>query len=85
MIVYSVKYRMRGQMLSRKLKKVLGDWFMGPVGDLTHGPTPGGFRCFELSDKRRIDIPIDGTMFIFSSERYELVRDKMSRESGHKI
>jgi hypothetical protein len=69
--MYTVYYK---KWFWRKLKDVEGD------GILEHGKS----RWFMLKDKTRVEIPINYE-FKFSKERFYDIKDKMEKESGHKL
>lgn len=77
MITYKVRYRMRGQWFFKTLRGIKGDGIMAD--------SPIGVRFFITKDERRIEIPVDGTVFMFGKERHDLIRENMRRESGVQV
>jgi hypothetical protein len=76
-MIYSVKYKKKGQFFFRTLKKVKGDFIAEDV--------PDNPRVFILEDETRIEIPVKDTQFIFSSKRFLLIKKDMEKESGVKL
>ena len=70
---YTVKIKKFG--FSKKLKNVKGD---GITETGTH-------RYFVLIDDTRIEVPVWKTTFIFSPERFLVVRANMEKESGQAV
>lgn len=81
-MTYTVWYRRRGQLFRRKIRGVVGDWFLGSEG-AANGPHPGALRCFELESGSVIDIPCDGTQFWFSPERLKLIKERATAMACH--
>jgi len=71
-MIYSARYRIKGRLFWRRLKRVKGDGF---VNDLP-------LRYFVLDDERLIHIPSDSEVE-FSKERYFGTAEKVRKESGH--
>ena len=78
-MLYTVKYKTKGSFFWKTIRKV--------KGDLTGTAADGlvGVRILILEDERRIEIPIESTVFQFSSERFLLIRQNMEREAGQKV
>ena len=76
-MVYTVTYKKKEQWFWRKLTKVQGDGIM----DDSKTPT----RYFILEDNSRIEIPIEGTEFKFSPERFLLIKQNMEKEANQEI
>jgi hypothetical protein len=71
---YDVKYKLIGQFFFRSLKKVKGDG----INDV------GQSRWFILADETRVEIPCSA-QFIFSTDRFEVIRKGMEKEAGQKL
>ena len=65
-MIYTVKYRKKGQWFWRVLKKV--------KGDMVGTDLPGQPRIFFFEDESRLEIPSDGTEFLFDHRRYLLIK-----------
>lgn len=65
-MLYSLSYRLKNQIFWRTIKNVAGDH---PASDL-----PVATRVVMLADNTRLEIPMDGTLFKFSPERFELTK-----------
>jgi hypothetical protein len=72
-----MKYKTKEQIFWRKLKKVRGD------GIMADSPVPT--RFFILENEERIEIPIEGTIFHFSFERFLLIKKNMELEANQEI
>jgi hypothetical protein len=68
---------MKNQLFFRTLKKVKAD-FIG--NDM---PTP--VRVLILEDESRVEIPTDGTVFVFDTNRFVHIKQQMEKEAGQKI
>jgi hypothetical protein len=75
---YKVKYKLKGSWFWTTVKGVEGDATMPVEGALP-------YRVLFLKDHTRIEIPLDGTSFKFSKERFDVIKKNMEKESGHKI
>lgn len=84
-MTYKVKYKLHNQLFWRKLKKVTGDSVFDRRGnkDSLVGVPPT--MCFEIEDTTRVEVPIVGTMFEFSKERFLIIKKNMEKEAGLKI
>lgn len=71
---YQVKFKLKGHHLFRTIGKVQGDLI------LTDG-TPR--RVLILEDETRIEVPMEGTIWEFSKERFLVIKKNMEKESGH--
>ena len=76
-MTYRVYYKLQGQWFWRKISKVKGDFVSNDIHT-----TP---RVLILHDESRIEIPIDGTLFKFSKDRFLVIKQNMEKESGQKI
>jgi len=76
-MTYTVKYKTKRQFFWRKLKKVRGD------GLMTDSPVPT--RFFILENESRVEIPVEGTIFYFSSERFLIIKKSMEMEANQEI
>ena len=74
---YSVKYKKVDGFFWKTVKKVKGDFI---ATDLPSSP-----RVLILENEERIEIPIGGMMFKFSTERFITIKQQMERESGQKL
>lgn len=70
--MYSVKYKVRGSLFWKRLHKVIGDGYVDNRS----------IRFFHLEDLSRVEVPTDGTIFVFSKERHLSIKQKMEKESG---
>ncbi len=69
-MLYSIKYRVSGQIFWRKLRGVKADGF---------AQSPFNPRLFFLASGAIVEIPSGGTEFAFPPER-QLILDKMKAE-----
>jgi hypothetical protein len=76
-MTYTVKYLKKNQWFWRTIKKVKGDYVATDV--------PGGQRIFILEDETRVEVPGVGTEFVFSSNRFLLIKQQMEEKAGQKI
>ena len=76
-MLYTVNYKRERDWTWTKLSKVIGD------GIMEDSKTPT--RYFILEDNSRIEIPIEGTEFRFSPERFLLIKQNMEKEANQKI
>lgn len=75
-MIYSVQYKPKGCLFWRRLKRV--------KGDLIPSDMPG-FRVFILEDESRVEIPIEGTSFMFCPKRFISIKQSMEKEAGQKL
>ena len=78
-MTYTVKYKKGCNPFYTTIKKVKGDF----VGSEAEGLA--GFRILILEDETRIEIPMEKTIFKFSSGRFLLIRQNMEKEAGQSI
>jgi len=71
MITYTVWYKKIDKLRWSKIKNVKGDGF------LENAPV----RFFMLEDETRLEIPVLGTIFKFSNERFLLIKERMEQEA----
>jgi len=76
-MTYTVKFKTEKDWFWKTLKRVKGDGIMPD----SHVPT----RYFILEDETRIEIPITGTLFTFSHERFLVIRQSMEKEANQDI
>lgn len=76
-LTYTVKYKKVGGLFFKKIKKVKGDFVANDV--------PGNPRVLILEDESRIEIPTGGLIFVFSNERFLLIKQRMETEAGQAI
>ncbi len=76
-MTYTVNFKTEKNWFWRKLKKVKGD------GIMPDSPVPT--RFFILEDETRIEIPITGTLFNFSHERFLMIKQNMEKEAKQDI
>lgn len=76
-MTYTVKFKTEKNWFWRTLKKVKGDGIMPDSTVAT--------RFFILEDESRIEIPIAGTIFNFSNERFLMIKQNMEREANQDI
>lgn len=76
MILYTVTYKqLKPFSIRKKIRKVKGD-----------GLTESGVaRFFIREDETRIEIPVSNTIFKFSKERFDLIKERMEIEVGQPI
>lgn len=74
-MTYTVKYKLKNSLFWNKIKRVSGDLFV----------QESKCRCFILDDETRLEIPFDGTQFIFSKDRFLVIKKNMEREVGQNI
>lgn len=72
-MTYSVKIKRSGSIFWRKFERVKGDLI---------APDMPGFRILILEDESRVEIPLEGTEFIFCSKRFLAIKQKMESEAG---
>lgn len=77
MSTYTVKYLLPGKWFWRTLKNIKGD---GIMSDANYP-----MRFFLTDKEERIEIPIPGTIFRFSSERFLTIHSNLEKESGQNI
>jgi len=77
MTTYTVTYKTEKDFFWKKIKKVQGD------GIIPEYPEPT--RYFHLEDESRVEIPIRGTIFRFSKERFIVIKKNMEREANQEI
>ena len=76
-LTYTVKYKKIGCLFFKKIKNVKGDFIATDV--------PGGHRVLILENETRIEIPTNGMIFLFSNERFLMIKQQMEQEVGQKI
>jgi len=76
-MTYTVKFKTEKDWFWKTLKKVKGD------GLMPDSPVPT--RFFILEDETRIEIPITGTIFKFSNERFLMIKQNMEKEANQEI
>lgn len=76
-MTYTVKYLLAGQWYWRTIKKV--------KGDLVPSDLDKSVRVFILDDESRIEIPMSGTQFKFSKERFISIKQSAEKESGQTL
>ncbi len=76
-MLYQVRYRLTGRRFWVTLKKVVGDFVAKDI------PIPT--RVFILDDETRIEVPIGGTEFEFSKERFLSMKESAEKEAGQKL
>lgn len=81
-MTYTVKYKLINQWFFRKLKKVTGDAVFDRRGDVNNLISVPPTMFFELENMNRIEVPIVGTIFKFSKERFMVIKKNMEKESG---
>ena len=75
-MTYSVRIKKKGEFFWRKFKNVKGDLIP---------PDMPGFRVLILDDESRVEIPLEGTEFIFCSKRFLSIKQKMQNETGQSL
>ena len=74
---YTVKFKTEKNWFWKTLKKVKGDGIMPDSAVPT--------RFFILEDESRLEIPIAGTLFSFSYERFLMIKQSMEKEANQDI
>ena len=89
MMSYTVKYKRVGLFSRWKtIKNVTGDLCYKDDIQTSDGLQPfAGYPCriFLLEDQTRIEIPLLNHIFIFSKERWMLIKQRMEQETGQDI
>lgn len=75
---YTVKYKVQGSFFWKTIRNVKGD---GIMTSETNFP----IRFFITADEERVEIPIPGSRFWFSKERFLSIKQKMSSEGGFDV
>lgn len=82
-MTYSVKYKLPGSWFWRTIERVEGDGlfidFTGEVKSVVE------YRWFILEDKSRVEVPLAGTVFMFSPERHDAIKKSMEAQAGQTI
>ena len=76
-MTYSVKYRLKGQWFWRRVKRVKGDLVPNDLGVVS--------RVLILENEERIEIPMEGTEFRFSTERFLVIKQSMEKQTNSPI
>ena len=76
-MVYTVRYKKKGQLFYRTIKNVKGDFIANDV--------PGSPRVLVLEDESRMEIPTIDTEFLFDSKRFLVIKQRMEAEAGQPI
>ena len=76
-MTYTVKFKTEKDWFWKTLNKVKGDGIMPDSSVST--------RFFILEDESRIEIPITGTLFKFSNERFLMIKQNMEKEANQDI
>lgn len=72
-MTYSVKYKLKGQWFWRSVKRVKGDFIAQDIGTPT--------RVLILENESRIELPLIGAQFKFSTERFLSIKKNMESEA----
>lgn len=75
-MTYTVKYKKRTQFFWQTISKVKGDLI---------APDLPNVRILILEDESRIEIPLEGTEFVFCPKRFLVIRQKMEQEAGQSV
>ena len=87
-MTFTVKYKMANQFFFRKIKKVMADFVLSELNKSESGdpaPFPARLRVFITEKKERIEIPLTGTVFVYSSERDAMIAERVNKGVGQKI
>ena len=76
MILYTVRYKLKGNLFFRKISKCKGDGILSENG-LS--------RFFITEDETRYEIPCQNTIFKFSKERFFTIKERMEAEAHQEI
>ena len=76
-MTYTVKYKKKGQFFWKKIGSVKGDGIMPD--------SPVATRFFITDKEERWEIPVEGTEFFFSQERFVLIKQNMETEARQVI
>jgi len=89
MTPYTVYYKKIGGFFWKKIKRVKGDSFVENGYSLGPNNIPIGttkdIRWFILEDETRIEIPCNGIIFKFSSQRFLNIKRDMEKDAGRTI
>ena len=76
-MTYTVKYKLKNQLFFRKIKNVKGDFIM------EKSPIPT--KVIIKENEEQYHIPIKGTLFLYSKERFIVIKNNMENEIGQDI
>lgn len=71
---YTLKYKRKNQFFFKTVKNIIGDELV-----ITNG---FHHMAFHIEDKSIIEIPIQGTEFKYSKERYYQIIDRKEKQTG---
>ncbi len=77
MVLYTVKYKLKGQWFWRTLKRIKGDAVNPFIG-------PKHVMLIHENDSSTL-LPIEGTLFKFSNERHMLLLKRAENDAGQKL
>lgn len=72
-MTYTVKYKLSGQWFWRSVKRVKGDFVAQDLGTPT--------RVLILENESRMELPLTGSQFKFSTERFLSIKKNMESEA----
>lgn len=75
-MTYEVKYKLKDSWFFKSIKNVKGDLVSPDISNL---------RIFICDNEDRFEVPIEGTVFWFSKDRFLLIKRNMEKESGVKL
>ena len=75
-MTYTVKYRIKGNLLWNTVKNVRGDVLPSDMP---------GFKILIIDTEEQFHIPLEGTEFWFSKERYISIKQSMEKEAGQSL
>jgi hypothetical protein len=74
---YQVKFKLKNSFFWKTIKNVKGDLVATDLG----APT----RVLILDDESRLEIPLEGTQFIFCPKRFLAIKKRMEQEAGQPL
>lgn len=74
---YTVKYRLKNRLFWKKITKVKGDLIS------TNGDVP--IRILVKENEEQYHIPLDGTEFFMSKNRFYIIQNNMEREAAQPL
>lgn len=73
--MFTVKYKKVNDFLWKRVTRVVGDQYNEQTRT----------RVFYLEDNAIVEVPVDGIVFKFGKERFEMIHKKMESEAGAKV
>lgn len=82
-MTYTVKYKKTDQYIWRTLKSVEADGLLIDTTLNVKNVVP--YRWFLLSNKTRVEIPMENMVFKFNSDRFLKIKTEMDAQAGQVI